>query len=146
MSVKLLVTFLKRYFLESPEDARPEKAHPDEVAALLRPLLAPYQGKKGERIRALQYDAASEIAVDEALEKWSQSAAPKPPALPPLAQRVLVERLRQALIVIQAKAAAGEQLLVPPRSLPPHHRRVAAALLWLHEMELPYPAEAHSAR
>ena len=142
MSVKLLVTFLKRYFLESPEDARPEKAHPDEVAELLRPLLIPYQGKKGERIRALPYDVANEIVVDEALEKWAQSAAARPPALPPLAQRVLVERLRQSLIVIQASTAAGEQLLVPPRSLPPHHRRVAAALLWLHEMALPYPEDA----
>lgn len=145
MSVKLLVTFLKRYFLESPEEARPEKAHPDEVADLLRPLLIPYQGKKGERIRALPYDAANEIAVDAALEKWAQSAAPKLPELPPLAQRVFAERLRQSLIIIQTSASTGEQLLVPPRSLPPHHRRVAAALLWLHQMELPYPVEVRSA-
>lgn len=142
MSAKLLVTFLKRYFLESPEDARPDKAHPGEIAELLRPLLAPYQGKKGKRIFALPYDPASEILVDAALEKWAQSAAPRPPAMPPLAQRIFVERLRQSLIVIQAKADAGEQLLVPPRALPPHHRRVAAALLWLHEMELPYPVDA----
>jgi hypothetical protein len=144
MSVKLLVTFLKRYLQGNPEDIHPEKGHPDEVMELLWPLLAPYQGKKGERVRAQRYDVASEIEVDEALEKWAKSAAAKPPGLSPLAQRVFLERLKQALIVIQANAAAGEQMLVPPRSLPAHHRRVAAALMWLHEMELPYPAEAAS--
>jgi hypothetical protein len=144
MSVKLFVTFLKRHLQESPEDIRPEKAHADEVAELLWPLLRPFQGKKGERIGALRYDVTAEPAVDAALEKWAQSAAAKLPALPPLAQRILLERVRQSLIAIQAHAAAGELLLVPPRSLSAHHRHVAAALLWLHEMTLPYPVEAHA--
>ena len=144
MSVKLFVTFLKRHLQEPPEEIRPEKAQADEVAELLWPLLRPFQGKKGERIGALRYDVAAEPAVDAALEKWAQSAAAKLPALPPLAQRILLERVRQSLIAIQAHAAAGELLLVPPRSLSAHHRHVAAALLWLHEMTLPYPVEAHS--
>lgn len=133
MSVKLFVTFLKRHLQESPEDIRPEKTNADEVAELLWPLLRPFQGK-----------VAAEPAVDAALEKWAQSAGAKLPALPPLAQRILLERVRQSLIAIQAHAAAGELLLVPPRSLSAHHRHVAAAMLWLHEMELPYPVEAHA--
>ncbi|WP_311269589.1 hypothetical protein [Sphingobium sp. WCS2017Hpa-17] len=144
MSVSLFITFLKRRLRENPSDVKPEKAHPDEVLKLLWPLLTPYQGKKGERIRALRYDPASEAEVDGAFEKWAQSSAPRPTAMAPLAQRVFLERLRQAIIAIEANAAAGETLLIPPRSLSPHDRHVAAALLWLHEMELPYPVEIAS--
>jgi hypothetical protein len=142
MSVKSFVAFLKDHLQEDPASISPIKADPQETLALLRPLLKPYQGKKGERVRALRYEPAEGKTVDAALEKWAQSLAKAPPAMPPLAQRVLVERLRQVLMLAKAGSQAGQTMLVPPRSLSDRQREVAAALLWLHDMELPYPVEA----
>lgn len=69
MSVKSFITFVKYHLQEASAGVSPAKAAPQETVDLLSSLLKPYQGKKGQRLRALRYAPAKGKAVEAAPEK-----------------------------------------------------------------------------
>jgi len=89
-------------------------------------------------IRETAYDSSFEPEVDAFLESWEADPYAENGVKSVGAAKVLHERITQAIIVCTANEAAGESMILPPRSLPEGMRQVAAALLMLHRMELPF--------
>lgn len=50
-----------------------------------------------------------------------------------------MELLQRIIILAERGSKVGQTILIPPRSLSDRQLEIAAALLWLHDMELPYP-------
>jgi len=109
-----------------------------EATDLLFPMLEMFQSDLGRKVNALPYDKAGEAEVDAALESLAQAPEVGVEMRSTKAARVLLERVKQALITLGANAAANEPVLIPSRSLEKGHRHTATALLWLHQMELPF--------
>jgi hypothetical protein len=132
VSIELYVPFIAREIGTTPERVRPEYAHPKHMQALLWPVASYFHTVAG--IAEYHEEAEAEAdAVLEALEAdptaWINFTSE--------AARVLHDRATYAITVLEANAQAGEQVLRPPVSLEDDLQRVAAALLWLHRMELP---------
>lgn len=132
MSIQLYVPFLARELGTTPGRVRPEHADAKHMQALLWPLASFFHAVAG--IAEYHKEAEAEAdAVLEALEAnpttWIDFTSN--------AARVLYDRTTYAIAVLEANARAGEHVICPPTSLDEDIRRVAAALLWLHNMELP---------
>lgn len=56
----------------------------------------------------------------------------------PLAARVLLERIKQAMMVLGSNKAASRRVMVPLTHLPEAVREVAAVIQWLYRMTLPF--------
>jgi hypothetical protein len=111
---------------------RPEYADAEHVQALLWPVASFFHAVAG----IAEYHEESEAEADAVLEAleadpttWINFTSD--------AARVLYDRTTYAITVLELNAQAGEQVLCPPLSLQEEMRRVAAALLWLHRMDLP---------
>lgn len=144
MSVNAFIEYLTRLLGPEIGEKEPARRCPEETVELMWPLLEPFQGAQGEHLLAMRVASEASAEVDAALLQWSETGAIEPPPMSFLAQRLLLERLRQLVIVAGVNQAKNQRWYVPPMTLPPQQRLIAAALLWLHEMELPFPAEYQS--
>jgi hypothetical protein len=84
------------------------------------------------------YDASAHTAADDCLEALLTTGTVKVTDLRVLG--VLKERLTQSLAVLAANWAAGRSVTLPPSGMTDWQSAFALALLWLHEMELPFQA------
>jgi hypothetical protein len=131
--------FLEHQLGVTAETYQPEFGDPTEVIGLLWPFLKPLQQEPAKTfVEMMPYDPAGEADFD--LMLMMMAVAPDEPLTnrSDAALTVWHERLTQAIVVLGANAALGKPVMLPPRELPEHHRQIAAACLWLHEMELPY--------
>jgi hypothetical protein len=145
VSVELFLPFVAKQLDCALQDVTPEHGTPMELVELLWPLLQMFSGGEDAAVALRQstYDGSDEPEVDRFLEAWEADPHAENGVRSAGAARVLFERVQQAVIVCGANEAAGEMMMMPPRSLPPGVRQVAAALLMLHKMELPfYPGTA----
>lgn len=138
MSVGLYVPFLAHQLACAPEEVRLSKGPALELAELLYPFAQLFSGEAGRTIRERTYNSASEAEVDSFLEKLEANPFSDNGVRSVDAAHVLYERVRQALVVCGANAAAKQPMLLPPKHLPDRIRQVAAALLMLHGMTLPF--------
>lgn len=138
MSVELYVPFLAEHLGCTPEDVKPTKGPAIELASLLYPFAQLFGGEAGRSIRELPYVAAYEADVDSFLEALEADPFNDAGLANLNAAHVFYERIRQAIIVCGANAAARRPMLLPPKHLPEGVRQVAAALLMLHKMMLPF--------
>lgn len=132
MSVDLYVPFIARELGTTPDRVKLEKCNAAEIAELLWPLASFFQTAAGSADYRQEAEAEAD-AVLEALEAdptdWGDVSR--------AAARVLLARTTYAISVLMLNEGAGETVICPPRSLDPDIRRVAAALCWLHRMDLP---------
>ena len=132
MSIQLYVPFLARELATTPEQVRPEYADAKHMQRLLWSVASFFHTVAG----IAEYHEAAEAEADAVLEAleadpttWIDFTSD--------AARVLYDRATYAIAILKANAQAGEQVICPPVSLDEDLQRVAAALLWLHQMELP---------
>lgn len=139
MSMGLFGMFLEHQLGLTAENFRPEFGDPSEVIELLWPFVEALQHEPAKTfVLTMPYDAAGEADFDVML--MTLAIAPDEPMITrsDAALTVWHERVTQAIVVLGANAALGKPVILPPRELSKAHRQVAAACLWLHEMELPY--------
>jgi hypothetical protein len=148
MSVELFVPFIAKQLDCAPQEVVPERGSPMQMAELLWPLAQLFSGDGPDAvaIREAIYDSSFEPEVDAFLESWEADPYAESGVKTAGAARVLYERVTQALIVCGANEAAGQTMLLPPRSLPIGIQQIAAALLMLHRMDLPFEPGAVVAR
>lgn len=132
MSIQLYISFLAGELGTTPDRVSPEYADAKRMQALLWPAASFFQTVAG--IAEYRETAESEAdGVIEALEAnpttWTDFTSD--------AARVLYDRATYAIAVLQGNVQVGERVICPPVSLDEDMQRVAAALLWLHKMELP---------
>ena len=137
MSIELFVSFVAKELDCIPSELTPTRGNPLEIPRLLWPFLEMFMGEDARPIRERPYRAEAAGEVDAFLEALEAEGPPQSLASMDAA-RVLLERVEQAIVVATANAAAGELVILPPAVLPGPSREIAAALLWLHRMELPF--------
>ena len=148
MSIELYVPFVAKQLDCAPHEVVPERGSPMELSKLLWPLAQLFGGDSSEavEIREAPYDSSFEAEVDAFLENWEADPYAENGVRSVGAARVLHERITQAIIVCGANEAAGNLMMIPPRTLPEGIRQMAAALLMLHRMELPFEPDTTVAR
>ena len=137
MSIELFVSFVAKELDCIPSELTPVRGDPLDIPRLLWPFLEMFMGEAARPIRELPYRTEAASEVDAFLEALEAEGPPQNLASMDAA-RVLLERVEQAIVVATANASAGELVILPPASLSGPSREIAAALLWLHRMELPF--------
>lgn len=137
MSIELFKTFLVRHC--DPDDMRVEMGDPMELVETLWSYVELFQpGGPGHGCIDLPYDPAYEAEVDQMLEGMADAPLGDHATRTAEAGRVLLERVTQTIAILTEKAVSGDQVPMIPRSLSAGHRFAGAAILLLHQMELPF--------
>ena len=132
MSIQLNGSFLAKKAGTPSDQVHSAYGDAKHVQALLWPAASFFQTAAG--IADYHEDAEAEAdAVIEALESDPRTWI----AFTSDAARVLSDRTTYAIAVLQGNLQVGERVICPPVSLDEDLQRVAAALLWLHKMDLP---------
>jgi len=115
-----------------PDVSRAERVPDTETLKAFEPVFA-LMAQRFDVIRATPYSedfdeeadgALAALAITDSFESWEDITAG--------AWRVLLDRMRQAIIVIEAARVGGEPVIETlPRGLPRHARRQALVLQWL---------------
>jgi hypothetical protein len=115
-----------------PDVSRAERVADTETLKAFEPVFA-LMAQRFDVIRATPYSedfdeeadgALAALAITDSFESWEDITAG--------AWRVLLDRMRQAIIVIEAAGMSGEPVIdTLPRGLPREARRQALVLKWL---------------
>lgn len=87
----------------------------------------------------MRVDITKSDEVDRTLLNWSRTNLDAPRRMSPAAERLLLERAKQTIMLAGGMQAENDMMLTVPAHLPERVRIVATALLWLHGMTLPFP-------
>ena len=142
MSIELFVPFCAKALGITPNEVPPERGSARETTELLWIMMKALQDLPPDASAALDaqpYDATGAAEFDAMLEAMEADPTAEFGVKTLAAASVWRERVFQGIMVAELNELAGTPTLVPPRQMPKHLREVAAALLWLHRMDLPFP-------
>jgi hypothetical protein len=145
MSIELFAYFTAYKMGKDVNDVEPRKGDPAIVFELLWDWAARFSGHAPERelMREIPYDHAYADAADAWLQELAFSAdSNDEPDLDYKTGRVIFERLLQSMTTVVANQAVGEKLILPRSELTRRDQEMAMAMLWLHQMDLPFPINA----
>lgn len=138
MSVDLALYFVLEHAAADEKNPPFFMGDPMEAVELMWPMLELFQGEEKRSLRALPYDKSGETEVDLMVEGMARQPFEFNAVKTNAGNSVLLERIRQSITVMSANSAKGEKVLLPTRRLKKGFREFAIAILWLHQMELPF--------
>jgi hypothetical protein len=138
LSVSLAVWFIEQHTLVDDKHPPFFKGDPMDATELLWPMLEIFQGGVADKLAKVPYTEAAEAEVDEMLEGMAQNPMAENVTRTNEGSRVLLERVKQSIVTMTANAASNKTVFIPTLVLPLGYRQIAIALLWLHEMKLPF--------